>query len=188
MPPSTLPRPLQVVLARALVAMNHTMDRLEAGLDVQTWRSQFEEQMDIYHREALRAGFGGDPGPAGAAYHQRVMDAQLPYLDKWAIQIAETPEFEKGWRFRAALYAMAVKQDFWTGRTRFLPLPAMPGDGTTQCLGNCNCHWQIEWVDEANGDADAYWVMTAGEHCQTCAVRAAEWAPYRVRQGLVVEA
>jgi hypothetical protein len=168
--------------------MNRTMDALEGGLDVPTWRSRFEDLMEQYHAEALRAGLGRQEiGAEGAQYLQRVMDAQVPYLNRWALQIQEDPTFDRGWRMRAALYAMAVKQDFWTGRTRFLPLPAMPGDGTTQCLGNCNCHWQIEWIDEAAGDADAYWIMTAGEHCQTCAVRAAEWAPYRIRQGFVVE-
>ena len=65
-----------------------------------------------------------------------------------------------------------------------LPLPAMPGDGTSQCLTRCRCSWDITKL-EGDGNYDCTWVMSDAEHCQTCRQRATDWAPLRVREGIV---
>ena len=189
MPMSSLPKPLQVVLGKALAHFNRLMSTYEAGLiDVTEWKKRFKELMEAYHFEALNSGLGNDPTPPQAQqYVTQVVTGQLPYLNKWALEIQSDDEFQAGWRQRAALYAMAIKQDYWTGVTKFLPLPAMPGDGTSQCLGNCTCHWDILWLDDSGQNADATWVLGAGDHCQTCAVRASDWKPIRIRDGILLE-
>ena len=56
-------------------------------------------------------------------------------------------------------------------------LPAMPGDGSTRCLGRCKCSW--EFVRAGEGLVDAYWRLGATEqHCEDCILRADEWAPW----------
>jgi hypothetical protein len=153
-------------------------------MSVSTWRNAFAREMKALHQQALAAG---DPtinnDRRATTYIDQVMEAQLGFLDKWTVEIQAAPEFDEGWVARSALYALSVKQDYWTGVTHFLPLPAMPGDGTSQCLGNCGCRWDIVWLDEAHMDADAYWRLGKSDTCQTCKIRAADWAPLQIRAG-----
>lgn len=186
--PSTLPKPLQQVLGRAAIAMNRRMSDLEKGLDVDSWYDQFSSEIERYHREALQTGLRSRLLDEQALnYLDNVVEGQIEFLDTWKLEIEENEgEFKQGWKARAALYAMSVRQDYWTGVSHFLPLPAMPGDGSTQCLSNCNCYWEITWLDETKGDADAYWRNGPGKHCQTCLVRSEDWAPIQVRDWVLV--
>jgi len=187
--PLTIPKPLQRVLSRAIVTVNRHMTELEQGLDPDTWYDKFAQAIETYHREALQTGLGTlSLTERNMQYLDAVVEAQLGFLDGWKLEIQAEPQFRQEWKARAALYALSVKQDYWAGVSRFLPLPAMPGDGTSQCLGNCNCQWDIYWIDEEKGDADATWLINPGEHCQTCLQRAADWAPLRIRSGILVGA
>ena len=56
-------------------------------------------------------------------------------------------------------------------------LPAYPGDGSTLCLSQCHCHWDIEETDEG---WDATWVIGSDEPCESCLTHAAEWAPLHI--------
>jgi hypothetical protein len=83
-------------------------------------------------------------------------------------------------RWRATMYSQSPTAQYWSGKTRVLPLPAMPGEGS-QCLTRCKCKWDIKTIDEKNGDWDCYWRLGVAEHCQTCIERAKRWNPIRVR-------
>ena len=63
-----------------------------------------------------------------------------------------------------------------------LPLPAMPRDGTSQCLSNCGCAWEIAELD-GDGNYDCTWQLGKTENCQTCRQRAADWSPLQIRDG-----
>lgn len=65
-------------------------------------------------------------------------------------------------------------------------LPAMPGDGTTRCLGACHCWW------EHHIDSDGEWIGSSWRHprilqpkvgwepCNDCDYRLSAWAPWTV--------
>lgn len=57
-------------------------------------------------------------------------------------------------------------------------LPAYPGDGSTKCLTNCQCYWEIQQVP---GGYDCYWKLGKSERCPDCVQRVTEWNPYRIR-------
>jgi hypothetical protein len=179
------PRPLNRLLAKALVTVDGLVDELANGQSASDWRAAMERVLARYHTAALLTGQGNTAlTPQGRQTLAQTLVTQLRFLNRFAIEIQDAAEFMTGWRARAAMYALGIQQDYWSGATRFLPLPAMPCDGSSQCLTRCKCHWQIDWIDEENGDADCYWVMGATEyHCQTCPQRAADWAPLKVRGG-----
>ena len=56
-------------------------------------------------------------------------------------------------------------------------------EGLISHNSNCRCSWEIKWIDKKKGDADAYWRLSAVEHCQTCLARAEMWNPIRIRGG-----
>ena len=98
--------------------------------------------------------------------------------------IRASKEFNKAWRARAKLYALSPKSSYYEGDVykqvgRFLPLPAMPAQGT-QCHTNCGCSWRITAVD---GGYDCYWVRAKDDSCQTCVQRESDWNPIEIRNG-----
>ncbi len=107
--------------------------------------------------------------------------AQLEYLAAFRDEI-QGAAWQPGWAARAQMYADSITNPYWSGKTRGWALPAMPGDGTTQCLTHCKCAWEIETL-AGDGNADAYWRLGAAEHCQTCTQRAHEWSPLQIRGG-----
>ncbi len=100
--------------------------------------------------------------------------------------MAENPweneeSFPPKWRARAEMYAAATVASYYEGELWGIPLPAMPGDGSTFCLTRCKCHWRIETIDEKAGDWDAYRALIPTEHSQTCRDRAERWKPRQIR-------
>ncbi len=81
---------------------------------------------------------------------------------------------------RLKMYINSANEALWKGFTKDIPLdlPAYPGDGSTVCLTNCQCEWEIVPVE--NG-YDCYWRLGAAEHCPDCLARAREWNPYKIR-------
>lgn len=78
--------------------------------------------------------------------------------------------------WRSNLYAGGGKASYYRGK--FLGyLPQVPGDGQTQCLGNCKCFLTTEegeypWIVLVT------WNLTPAEHCPDCIRLASEWNPY----------
>ena len=159
--------------------------QLQAGTITQAaWEIEFEYALVRYQLAGAMAGAGTPdlPGEMITKVSDLVAE-QFQFLKDFSIEMAASPEeWEAGWNSRAESYAGAIKQPYWTGETKMLPLPAMPGDGTSQCIGNCKCAWSVDVVDEEAGDYDCTWIYGETEdHCQTCQVRAREWAPLRIR-------
>jgi len=105
---------------------------------------------------------------------------QYGYLDKFAQDINAGKMTEAQIKARSQLYINSGRQAYERGRVAALgmpSLPAYPGDGSTQCLTNCQCHWEIT---EAETEWLAYWTLGAAEHCPDCVQRAQDWAPYRM--------
>lgn len=109
---------------------------------------------------------------------------QLDFLGAFRDEIKAAPEWSNAWNSRAQMYAESIKAPWWSGRTAAWPLPAMPGEAG-QCLTRCRCRWEIEEL-EGEGNADAYWRLGAStSNCQTCIERSQQWAPLRIRAGVL---
>lgn len=178
-----MPRALRLILSRTLAAVARLTRRLASGaLSPAAWEAAMSSTLRQHHAAALLAGQGGgEMSGASRKYLDLFVAQQMKYLRRFASEVAERG-YEPRDAARAALYAGAAKAPYWHGRTKGLPLPAMPGDGTTQCLSNCRCAWEIVPL-EGSGNYDCYWRMAADEHCQTCVQRASDWSPLRVREG-----
>lgn len=93
-----------------------------------------------------------------------------------------------GDKFRAAMYVNSARESYFRGMSRgfgFDPdrLPAIPGDGNSQCLTRCACEWEIveRWEEGNLIGWDCYWHLGAAEtHCPDCQERASAWAPYTI--------
>lgn len=180
----------QQLIDRLLLLVDGATGALQAqfGTDpalVAAWQQVLEQLLTRYHTAALMAGLGTvDLGAKAIAEAKKIVRAQLGFLDRFAVEVQEAAEWQAGWNSRARLYAEAIGQSYEAGATRLLPLPALPRDGTTQCLTNCLCSWRIEWLND--DDADCYWVLAGKEHCQTCVARARRWNPLKIRGGRLV--
>lgn len=157
--------------------------RLEAGkLTVEEWRTTFEALIARYHATALMVGIGDTLlDEARSEFLVQAVATQFGYLEDFSLEIVSEAEWAEAFTARAEMYAGAIGEPYWSGETQFLPLPAMPRDGTTQCLTNCGCEWEIIEVDPANGDFDAYWRRSKDDSCQTCLEREAQWSPVQIR-------
>lgn len=169
---------LRALLAAATDAY---ADAYPEGADA--WQAEVAAQLARYHAAAYLAGSGVATlsGPALVAV-ERDLAVQLAYLRAFGVAIQDAPQWQRGWAQRAQSYADAIQVPYWRGAVRMLPLPALPGDGTSQCLTHCRCFWDVTELDGDN-NYDCTWVLGAAEHCQTCRQRAAEWAPLRIREG-----
>jgi hypothetical protein len=182
---SDRPRPLQWLIDRLSRLVSTATDALEQGGSVIDWRDTVARLLTRYSAAALQAGQNGAPlDEAGKAAVVKQVQAQIGFLDGFAAEIQDAPQFEQGWKARAEMYAKSIAAPYWSGRTKMLPLPALPGDGTTQCKTNCGCSWDVQEL-EGDGNYDAYWRLGKAENCQTCLQRAADWSPLRIRQGEV---
>lgn len=165
------------------------MDLLEAGeITPARWQMEMEDLIGQYHFAAFMAGQQGEQlSPRSLDLLKDLINFQGDFLSRFRAEIESKGKFNRGWRTRAQMYAGAIRIPYWSGRTKMLPLPAMPAEGT-QCLNNCNCEWRVEVIDEAAGDYDCYWELrpVKTQHCQTCIERHRQWYPIRVRGGDLV--
>lgn len=183
-----LPRGLRWLIRELKRQLADLFEELQAGrLRPNEWRDAVKRALAEHHLAAIMAGLNTEAIPAKA--WQGLVDevnVQVEFLNNFKVEIQRADEFEAGWQARAASYAESIKTPYWRGRTKILPLPAMPGQGS-QCLDGCNCQWDVKPVNAENGDYDCYWRLEAGsEHCQTCLERSQQWAPLRIREGVVL--
>ena len=160
--------------------------RLQDGaITPNQWYTLTARLLARYAQAALMLGLGREtltPGDIRVSWE--LMSGQLEYLDAFRLQIQSAAEFQAGWEARAASYAKAIKVPYWKGKTKMLPLPAIPGDGSSQCLANCYCEWDIKQID-AN-TYSATWQLGEADHCQTCVQRAKDWKNLIIRDGVLI--
>lgn len=175
------------MLDRLLAIIGLTAQRLiralaRGRLTPTVWYDRMAQLLTRGHAAAMMVGSGMPTlTPAQRKAVVAGVVGQLKYLDKFKVEIQSAEEFQKGWESRAALYAQSIKAPYWQGRTKMLPLPAMPGDGSTACRGRCGCSWDIEVLDADKGDYNATWVRGLSDSCQGCIQREIDWAPYEIR-------
>ena len=129
------------LLEQYSVQVQELMDLLEAKrITPAVWRDRMGDLLARYHVAALMVGMGQTAVPTeGIALLAGNIANQFGYLDNFATEVAAAEAFRAVWRSRAQMYVNSAGAEFWEGYVyrqagRFLPLPAMPKDGTTQCL------------------------------------------------------
>ena len=195
---SGYPPELRLLLELLVGDIDELFLSLLAGeLGLLPWQAEMELLLGRYHLATFLKGAGlKKVSENQMKYIMNVLAEQFEYLDNFVKTMAADikallalPEEERPplktilekYQTRAGMYGRSATQEYWTGVTGGVPLPAMPGDGSSQCLTSCKCNWYIEPINAKNGDFDAYWRMGDAEHCQTCQVRAADWNPLRIR-------
>lgn len=112
----------------------------------------------------------------------QMVRTQYQYLDRFAGDVATGRYTEVALAARARMYAESSSQAFERAKVaqRGVPdLPAYPGDGSTQCISNCKCSWEIS---ETDTEWRCYWRLSASESCGTCLTRAAQWGPLVIQK------
>lgn len=158
---------------------------LESGaINVGEWEQRVLQLIEQAHTDAYVAG-GGPLDKNGRSVIEDAVNEQRSFLRQFAQEIGESlakGTYLSAWLSRSAMYGLSARASYWRAQTRGIPLPALPGDGTTQCLTRCRCSWDIERL-EGDGNADAYWKRHTDDSCQTCIARASRWSPVRIRNG-----
>lgn len=175
--------PLDVTSLQDLAteAVGAVTERLTAGaITPAQWLREMERIVTRAHTAAYVAATAERLGVPLAAVKglsrverrelEALVAAQRPYLAGFLRDIRAGGLSDAEIRARAALYAGPVRATY--SKTRWVGLPAHPGDGSTECLAWCKCSWV-----ERSGEM--YWELGAAEHCPTCERRATDWAPWR---------
>lgn len=164
----------------------------EGNISPADWRERMRHEIKISYIQQYVSSKGGvsqmtqrDWGSIGGMLRE-----QYRYLDGFvdAVATADPPLSEGYIAARARMYTNSSREAHERGhaRGRGLPdgaLPAWPGDGSTECLSNCKCHWEIDEETDGGGAVVrwlAYWRTGVAEHCDDCLDRAAAWAPFVV--------
>lgn len=183
--PSTAP--LAWLLERLVKLIRAATDALETSYPdgVHAWQQEVSRQLARYHAAALMAGANA-PTLTSEARVKVTSDlaTQLKFLEKFGVEIQEGNQWERGWQARAEMYARSIQVPYWRGATKMLPLPALPGDGSSTCLTNCKCLWDVQQLD-GDGNYDATWRTSSTEQCATCIQRGQDWAPLQIRDGVL---
>lgn len=190
------PDEIQDALASFESDVDALMGRLEMGkISESQWRESFAALLASYIALSYLIGSGAQSltGDAGI-WVTNWLASQLDYLNNFlaAIQVnrAAGGGWTPGYNARARMYVTSIVAPFWYGETEGLPLPALPGDGSSDCGQNDACGWDIHWIDREKGDADCYWLLNQQrivvEHCQQCIERARQWKPLKVRNWRLV--
>lgn len=102
---------------------------------------------------------------------RRAVAGQAPYLRGFAADVAAGRLSDAQIAARAGLYAGATRATWGKARWSGAGLPAMPGDGSSECLTQCGCAW-------AYRDGAYYWERGKNDSCPTCISREARWRPW----------
>ena len=155
----------------------------DAGtIDSLTYERQVKEIIKQTYIDNYVMGKGGrlsmtqaDWGSVGG-----MIKEQYGYLNPFLAQIERGELSQAQINARLKMYINSASEAFWRGFASDIPidLPAYPGDGSSRCLVNCQCTWDIQPVE--NG-YNCYWRLGAAEHCEDCLQRASEWNPYKIR-------
>lgn len=160
-----------------------TVQMYASELDVALWQNaMFAELKDGHTANAIFAA-GGEANltPEAIARLEATIAEEARHLANFADGVANGTVSELQARARATQYAKAMEQSYWNEwqagaasgpELSHLPLLTQsPGDGQTQCRGNCQC------ILEATPEG-INWLLFPAEHCPDCLALAAG-GPYR---------
>ena len=153
------------------------------AIDFKTYRNQVTDIIRQTYVDLYAMGAGGrnnltakDWGSIGG-----MLKEQYGYLNPFMDQIEAGELSQAQITVRLKMYINSASEAFWRAFARDIPidLPHYPGDGSTACLTNCQCRWDIQFVPGVG--YNCYWILGEAEHCPDCVENAARWNPYRIR-------
>lgn len=153
------------------------------------WLAAMQDEIRRYHLACAAIGANGVIDEAIVRLVEQRSTEQIHYLNQWASALSTatiTAALFALIRSRALLYAGAGLATFYRAVTTVAGMPALPaypGDGSTECLTNCQCWWIINRL--GSGDWDCFWWIQSAEHCPQCAARSFEWYPLKIRGGVI---
>lgn len=157
---------------------------IEGSITIQQW----EREMRILLRDTYRAMYelaiGGSGNMTQADYGRLggILQEQYRYLHNFAADIAAGRLSPLQAMNRARMYIESATQAFERAQAASygITLPQYPGDGGTQCLANCRCHWEIR---SRKKEYACYWRLGQAEHCPDCLEASKIYNPYIVLKG-----
>lgn len=162
--------------------VNAMAEQLASGrMTVQEWTYAMRREVRTNFINEYMLGHGGRSTMTPADWGRignKVQD-QYRFLDNFAHRIEQGGLSEAQIAARARMYVEASSQAYEHGRAAGMgapDLPAYPGDGSTECVSNCKCHWDIQ---QADTEWLCFWRLGAAEHCNDCVTRSETWNPLR---------
>lgn len=158
---------------------------METGkIDIQTWSLQMRELIKNTYRAQYELAIGGRENMTQADYGRLggILAEQYRYLQGFVDDLASGKLSLTQAMYRARMYINSSTQAFERARAAGygIDLPQYPGDGSTQCLTNCKCEWDIQF-DEETFTFSCYWKLGYAEHCPDCLDAAQIYSPYVVK-------
>lgn len=168
------------VANRQILRMQKITQRLNAGeITPARWERELAREIRIAHTTQFAFGRGGRSQITAADREEiaRLVQHQLTYLREFREQIRSGAVSAAQALARTQQYGNAAIAAYEAGygASFGIPrLPAYPGDGSTECHGNCRCHWRIT---ETSTTWEAVWMVESSNPCTTCSLRGRAWAP-----------
>lgn len=176
------PDRIAALLARDIAAITR---ELLSGGTVANWERRMLDAIARGHAAAAIAGTAERLGVAAGSKLlnernlsraerdeiRRAVADQVPYLRGFATDVQAGRLSDAQIAARAGLYAGATRATWGKARWSGAGLPAMPGDGSSECLTQCGCAW-------AYRDGAYYWERGKNDSCPTCISREARWRPW----------
>lgn len=138
-------------------SIRYQLDGLRGGqLSADDFQQAMAQDLLVFHTAAYLAGQDADTlDAAGRAVVVATMKGQLDYLNPFVDKIAAGNMSDAQIEAQALSYAGAVNASWWAGATDGEDIGIYPGDGGTECLGNCRCELEQRddgwhWVAENN--------------------------------------
>jgi len=201
------------MLDKLIARLKRQIERITASLaenfvpdTVKEWLIRMQELLARYMTASWMVGAGksklpeqdqGQSEDVWAALFY-ALQKQFEFLANFAKELLKAAQngtdWDKHWDARAGSYSDSIAQAYSQGAVyrqagdEFIPLPAYPGDMTTQCGTRCRCEWQVAPLKNS-GDYNCIWRLDPNDaaNCQTCEIRAARWQPLRVRNFELLE-
>jgi hypothetical protein len=142
-----------------------------------------QELKDLYIATTWTAS-GGIDQTSQSAYGRagRALRDQYGFMDEMFQAIGRGELSGPQINARMGLYADSAGAHFERVVNNDLPqLPHVPKDGSTRCLGRCNC--TLDW-QAVEGGWDVTWQLHAGESCPDCMRRNGKIC--QIRNGQVI--
>jgi hypothetical protein len=165
----------------------NTSDKLSeqvfsGDLTIGAWEEKMRAELRQLHSSAAAIVKGGWDQMSSADWGRlgTPLREQYKYLHGFANTIAEQADTIslKAIQARARMYGRAAGGTaslIQAGAVIENLLPYLPRDGSTKCLINCMCRWDLKVVkvDKKSGDKTikAVWRLSPAEHCKDCLER-----------------
>jgi hypothetical protein len=176
---------LAAITEAARAELKRMTESLYSGqINLVQWSLGVASELKDAHVASALIGTGGDSlSLQQLARVGGTLADEYRHLFDFAIGIARGDVSEAQALARISQYGKASQQEYWREYAKvqekldaWAALPVLsqsPGDGSTQCRGNCNCTL-------SSREDGIHWEINPGENCEDCLALAAG-GPYRPR-------